>query len=118
MINENLVYVLIGKKIKDLREKSSSQEDKSFSQEKLAESISVSRASIANYESGKQSIYISDLYKIADVLNVEINSLLPSLDETRLKSPEKIIEQSENINEKTKKELENFIKKTEGGDSS
>ncbi len=111
MVDENLVYILIGKRIKELR-------GENFSQEKLAELIKVSRASIANYESGKQAIYISDLYKIADVLNVEINKLLPSIDEIRSKSPEKILEQAKNLAEKEKRELEEFIKKAQGGGSS
>ncbi len=111
MIDENRVYVLIGNRIKELR-------DKKFSQEELARKIGVSRASIANYESGKQAIYISDLYKIADVLNVDIRGLLPSVDEIRSKSPEKILEQAENLDDKAKRQLEEFIKKAQGGDSS
>ena len=110
MINEKHVYVLIGKRIKELR-------DKKFSQEELAKSIGVSRASIANYESGKQAIYISDLYKIAAVLEVDIASLLPSIDQIRLQSPEQKLAEVENLGENARKELEEFIKNPKGGAS-
>lgn len=111
MIDEKHVYVLIGNRIKELR-------DKKFSQEELAKAIGVSRASIANYESGKQAIYISDLYKIADVLEVDIASLLPSIDQIRLQSAEEKLEEVTNIGETARKELEDFIKNTQGGDAS
>ncbi len=110
MIDEKLVYVRIGERIKELR-------DKTFSQEELAKAIDVSRASIANYESGKQSIYISDLYKIADVLKVDISTLLPSTEQVRLQSPEQKLEEVENLGENARKGLEEFIKNPKGGAS-
>ncbi len=106
MIDENLIYIYIGSKIKDFRDKAA------FTQESLAEAIGVSRASIANYESGKQSIYISDLYKIADALNIEIKGLLPPLQEIKAKSsPERQLREDKNLTDKEKKEIAELIEK-------
>ncbi len=106
MIDDDLIYIHIGKKIKTVRDKAD------LTQESLADAIGVSRASIANYESGKQSIYISDLYKIADALNIEIRELLPPLQEIKMKSlPEKQLKEAKNLTEKEKKEIVELIEK-------
>lgn len=106
MIDEVLIYVYIGSKIKEFRDKAD------FTQESLAGAIGVSRASIANYESGKQSIYISDLYKIADALNIEIKELLPPLQEIKTKSlPERQLREAKNLTDKEKKEIAELIGK-------
>lgn len=106
MIDEDIIYIFIGRKIKDFREKAG------FTQESLSKAIAVSRASLANYESGKQSIYISDLYKIADTLNIEIKKFLPTLEEIKSKSlPEKLLEKAKNLTKKEKREIEKIIEK-------
>ncbi len=106
MIHEDLIYEIIGRRIKEFRDKAN------FTQEVLAKKTGVSRASIANYESGKQAIYISDLYKIADCLGIGIERILPSLEEIKTKSsPEKLLEKAKNLNRHEKKELKEFIEK-------
>jgi transcriptional regulator with XRE-family HTH domain len=108
MINEDIIYQFIGKKIKELRDK------KNTKQEDLAKEIGVCRASIANYESGNQAIYISDVYKIADYFGAEVNILLPSLEEVKTKSlPERLLDKAENLKEQQKKEIKEFIKKVQ-----
>ena len=107
MLNENLIYEIIGKKIKKYRE------EKQKKQDELAKAIGVSRASIANYENGKQAIYISDLYKIIDYLDIEANDILPSLQEIRsLSLPEESVERALNLDKHEKDELREFIKKS------
>ncbi len=106
MIDEDIIYSFIGNQIKKFREKAN------LTQDSLAKAIAVSRASLANYESGKQSIYISDLYKIADTLKIEIKEILPTVQEIKSKSlPEKILEEAENLTEKEKKEIKLIIEK-------
>ena len=105
MIDEKKVYEHIGLKIKELRDK------ENFSQEVLAEKIKVSRASIANYESGKQSIYISDLYKIADEFSVDITELLPSIEIVKEPTLEEALGKFSKLSESEKSELIEWIKK-------
>lgn len=49
---------------------------KSVSQEKLAEMINVSLATMSLIETGKQNTAILNIIDIAKVLNVEINTLI------------------------------------------
>lgn len=106
MIDEDFLYKYIGKRIKHLRENAN------LTQEALAKAIDVSRASIANYESGNQSIYISDLYKIATHLNMEIMDILPSLKEVEARShPEWLLEEAKDLGVLEKKEIKEFIEK-------
>ena len=106
-INEDFIYITIGKKIKEFREKLD------ITQEELARSIKVSRTSIANFESGKQYIYISDLYKIAINFNVDIVKLLPATKEVESKSSleARLEEASADLKEDEKTILEGFINK-------
>lgn len=70
VIDDDLVYKEIGDRIKQVRT------EEKLTQEKFADEIGVSRVSLANYESGKQSIYISDIYKIAAHFNIPISALI------------------------------------------
>ena len=108
MINEDLLYTEIGKKIKHFRERAER------TQEELGKAIGVSRASIANYENSNQAIYISDLYKIADVLGIDVVEILPSLKEIKSKSePEGLVDQAKNLKATEKKQIKEFIEKAE-----
>ncbi len=103
-MDEKILYEYIGKKIKTLREAAG------FTQEGLAGSIQISRASIANYESGKKAISFFDLYRLADVLKAAITDLVPSVEEIKEKSaPEQLLEKAENLKEEEKKEIRTFI---------
>lgn len=105
MSEETVAYELIGRRIKALREKMN------LTQESLAESIGLSRASLANYESGKQAIQISVLYKVAKILKAEICDILPSLEEVRTaNAPEQRIDQDENLKADKRSELKEFIR--------
>ena len=108
MINEELLYTEIGKTIKQFRENANR------TQEELAKAIGVSRASIANYENSKQAIYISDLYKIADALGINVVDILPALKEIKSKSqPESLLDQAKNLTATEKKQIKEFIEKAE-----
>jgi len=107
MIDEDLIYVLVGKKIKEKREAAG------FSQVKLAEAIDVSRASLANYESGNTAVYISYLYQIAERLNVGVHDFLPSLEEIKNSTSHEKRLENHNVPRKEKKEILDFIESVE-----
>lgn len=102
---ESAIYNIIGKRLKDIRL------GKKLTQENIAKIIDSSKASVANYESGKQAIYISDLYKIAFHLNIEIQRFLPTIDEVKKKLPESIISSDSELTNQEKASIEKFIEK-------
>ena len=111
LINEDLLYLRLGKKIKELREQHSK------SQEVFADDIEVSRASLANYENGSQPVGVSTLYKIAALLKInKISDLLPPVEEITTSLPEKKIENDPSLKKKEKAEVLDFIEKAPGGD--
>lgn len=67
------VYVEIGKRIFEARN------NKGFTQEQLAEKISLKRTSITNIEKGKQQLLVHMLIKIARELDVDVNNLIPEI---------------------------------------
>lgn len=68
------LYRIIGEKIKSFRQGK-------MSQQQLADSLSLTRTSITNFEMGNQRIQIDTLWKIADFLDVTIQELLPTKEE-------------------------------------
>ena len=50
-----------------------------FKQQKLASKLGISRGSLANIETGRQSILVHQLYKFAEILGLTPSDLLPSL---------------------------------------
>lgn len=102
---ESVIYNIIGKKLKDIRL------EKELTQEDIAKIIDSSKASVANYESGKQAIYISDIYKIALQLEVDIQRFIPTNDEINAKLPKFIINSDTKLTKQEKASLEKFIKK-------
>jgi DNA-binding XRE family transcriptional regulator len=58
-------YVLFGEAVKNVRI------DLGFTQQELADKLKVSRGSIANIETGRQRILLSDVFDFAKVLKVK-----------------------------------------------
>jgi transcriptional regulator with XRE-family HTH domain len=75
MAEFEVLYRKLGRKIRDARERSE------LSQEKLAERLSISRASIVNVEAGRQRPPLHVLWKIAEALGTELVLLIPRRDE-------------------------------------
>ncbi|TGK87958.1 XRE family transcriptional regulator [Leptospira bourretii] len=73
----NKLDQLIGKAIRENRKKSN------ISVETLSIATTLSKSSIVQIERGDQSTPIHNIYKIAEVLSVEISELLPSMVEYR-----------------------------------
>jgi transcriptional regulator with XRE-family HTH domain len=116
MISTDIIYKIIGSRLKEQREKAKA------TQEDIAIYLELSRASVANYESGKQRISVAELYRLSEYFDVEMNALLPSLKEMKTKfAPENILDEAKNLKEEEREELKEFIKKThstlkEGGE--
>jgi len=68
------LYKKIGELIRKYRR------EKKFTQDRLADSVGLTRTSITNIESGMQKIQIHNLYSIAQVFNVPANKLLPEIE--------------------------------------
>lgn len=68
---ETLMYQLVGRRIRNLRQNR-------FTQEELADLVDVSRTSITNLESGQQRPPLHLLLRIASALDCELHDLLPT----------------------------------------
>jgi len=98
------LYIIIGEKIKKYRQK--------YSQEELAEKIHLSRASVANIETGRQHPTIETLWDIASALNIDPHILLPSLEEVKLNYDEIYLKQL-NLSDSGKRWIKRIIEKGE-----
>lgn len=66
------IYELVGPKIRAVRLK------RGWNQADLARQVGLTRSSIANVEAGRQRLLIHSLFAIANTLDVEIDTLLPT----------------------------------------
>ena len=66
------LYELLGQTISTQRDK------QDFTQQQLADKVSLTRTSITNIEHGRQHIQLHTLYVLAKALGVEVVDLLPS----------------------------------------
>ena len=111
MISSDILYKIIGNRIKGCREKSN------HTQQEIAEYLVLSRSSVANYESGKQRISIAELFSLAEYFNIGIEDLLPSIKEIGTKdTPENKIDKALDLEKEEMAELKDFINKRGGGD--
>src|SRR5438045_4037168 len=78
-IKEDLLYQLVGDKIRKAREGCSPHR----SQSKLAKDLGRSRTSIVNIEAGRQHASLHVLWQIADKLDIDLSTLLPTRGEYR-----------------------------------
>jgi len=75
----SVLYGVIGKRISELRKLNKEN------QEQLADKIGIKRSSISNIELGRQQISLHLIYRIAQVYNTEVYSLLPTVNEVASK---------------------------------
>ena len=107
MLSPDILYKIIGNRIKECREKSR------YTQQDVADYLGLSRASIANYESGRQKISIAELFSLAERFSVGIEDLLPSSEEFKTKdTPENKLDKALDLETKEREELKDFVKKT------
>ena len=72
-----LLYKRLGSIIKERRRQLG------FTQEHLSNQLGISRASLANVETGRQRTLVHQLYRLAEELDVEVTALLPDPEETK-----------------------------------
>lgn len=75
-----LLYFVIGKRIKAAREKAN------LRQIDLAEKVGLTRTSIVNIEQGKQRIQLAEIYRVALALGLNLTDLLPECTDRMLMS--------------------------------
>jgi transcriptional regulator with XRE-family HTH domain len=87
-------YIELGRLIEDLRTK------KKMSKAALGRRLQpeLSRASIANIESGKQRVLVHTLVEIANALEVEVSELIPSRKQTKKTLRDKLVPIEEIVN--------------------
>jgi transcriptional regulator with XRE-family HTH domain len=69
------VYRVIGSRVRAARRK------KRWNQADLADAVGLTRSSIANVEAGRQRLLVHATLRVADALEVPIDSLLPTAEE-------------------------------------
>ena len=72
-----LLYKRLGTIIKERRRQLG------LTQEHLSSQLGISRASLANVETGRQRVLVHQLYQLAEKLDVNVTSLLPDPEETK-----------------------------------
>lgn len=114
-IDDRLVYRSIGRKIKECRENAVINHEK-VTQEILAKALGLTRASIANYEAGSQSVSIFDLYRIADLFGVSVTGFLPSVDSVKISGPELNLQNREDLTDDERDAIKLIISTMGEGD--
>lgn len=80
-----------------------------MTQERLAVLIGMSRASLANIETGRQTVLIHHLYRIAEQLQLDITDLLPiQISHMTVSSPV-LFEHPEGLNTSQQKQVERLV---------
>ena len=106
----SLISTITGKKLRELRENGS------VSQEALSAHLGISRPTLIAYETGKQSISVSEAYLAADFFEIEISTLIPNLEQLKkLTSVEGVIAEK-GIEGDELKDIESFISQIKRGE--
>ncbi len=104
-MNEDALYLAVGKAIAVRRD------ELELTQQALADAVGLSRASLANIETGRQKILLHYLYRIAATLKVpRIEDLLPvSVQPIEFSKPENLAIKGDVLNERQRAEVEAFV---------
>ena len=81
-----------------------------LTQQQLAKQLSISRASLANVETGRQRILVHQLYEFAAQLNVNASDLLPDSSEAKVLQTLDDLHFSENVTVLLRQQIANFLK--------
>jgi DNA-binding XRE family transcriptional regulator len=90
------LYTEVGRKIRSARDRSTPR----LSQDNLAKRLGISRASIVNIEAGRQHAPLDLLWKIAQILELELTMLIPQRAE--LLAIDNVVE----LNDRMRKQIE------------
>ncbi len=78
------LYERVGRKIREVRE------TQQMSQEELAAILQLKRTSVTNIELGRQKLTLEATYRFCDRFGLEIQDVLPALDELRAQPAQSI----------------------------
>ena len=92
MIDEKRLYQALGERLKAQRECYQGPRGK-LTQAKLAGEVGLERTSITNIERGNQKVPLQVLYRICEVLQVQISEVLPPLSEIKATEAEPLLEE-------------------------
>lgn len=103
-MNETEIYRAVGEAIAVRRN------ELKFTQDYVANKVGLSRASLANIETGRQKIILHYLYKIAAVLELpRMEQLLPAMTQPIDMNDEELSIGGDTINDKQRAQVEAFV---------
>ena len=102
-MKQEAIYGSVGERIRTRRKKLG------MTQEQLAQKLEISRASLANIETGRQSILLHNLYSIAKAIELAPESLLPSPNVHVEKGASSSIELPDDLRSEQKRQIEQII---------
>jgi transcriptional regulator with XRE-family HTH domain len=97
------IYQQIGKNIRAVRRRAEKAQDD------LATQLGISRATLANMETGRQRILVHQLYAIAQALNVSLGDLLPPPQDVAATANWTSLNFEGDLNPEQKKQVANLI---------
>ena len=81
-----------------------------LTQQQLANQLGISRASLANVETGRQRILVHQLYELADQLSVNVSDLLPGSTEAEALQTLDDLLFSENVTVQQRQQIATLLK--------
>ena len=81
-----------------------------LTQQQLAKQLGISRASLANVETGRQRVLVHQLYELADQLNVNVQELLPEPSEAEALQALDDLLFSENVTVSQRQQIATLLK--------
>ena len=80
-----------------------------LTQERLSKQLGISRASLANVETGRQRVLVDQLYALAETLGVDIAALLPHANEIRELQVLDTLSFSENVSVDVRRQIARLL---------
>lgn len=107
-MNETELYNRVAQKIREVRRACH------LSQESLGSQIGLSRAAIANIESGRQQILVHTIYRIAGACNLDPLKIFPNSNETNFNNEKGLSLEKALKGKISKSSAEKIIKRLRG----
>lgn len=105
-MNPELLYQHIGTTIKQKRKKLE------WTQEELARRMAMSRAGLANIETGRQNVLVHQLYGFATALGLRVEDLLPQAANVDLASSPSYFPLPKNLSRVQKEQITRLLNET------
>jgi transcriptional regulator with XRE-family HTH domain len=99
-MNHDAIYKIVGDRIRARRK------TLGMTQAQLAQRLEISRASLANIETGRQSVLVHNLYSIAHAIDLAPESLLPAVSVDSMKNETPAVELPTDLRSDQRKQVE------------